>query len=88
MTSLFSPILRVFETGEGEYAYRKSHRKILIAVGALFFILSCISLFAAFRLSEPAGFFPAIFFLLAATVCEVVALLGSDRAVARIWKSK
>jgi len=33
---LFSPILNLFESGQAEYVYKKSHRVILIVMGLLF----------------------------------------------------
>lgn len=33
---LFSPILNLFESGQEEYLYKKSHRVILIIMGLLF----------------------------------------------------
>ncbi|MCG8394094.1 MAG: hypothetical protein MI745_13535 [Pseudomonadales bacterium] len=88
LRKLFSPILNPFESGEDNYAYRPSHRKILVAVGLLFLILSLGSLAMVIRASLYGGLIPVVFFLLVAVVCLVVALLGSDKAVARIWKSK
>lgn len=88
LRKLFAPILAPFESGEGEYAYRPSHRKILVAVGLLFLTLSLVSLAMVIHASLYGGLIPVVFFLLVAVVCVVVALLGSDKAVARIWKNK
>ncbi len=85
---LFFPILNYFESGEGEFRYRKSHRTILIVVGLLFLILSTISIVAAWVAAQFAAFIPIIVFLIAALVCLVVGVLGNDRAVATIWGSK
>ena len=88
MRKLFSPVLDLFESGEEQYVYRESHRKILIAAGFLFLILSFGSLYASITASEFGGILPVIVFFLAGAVCEIVGFLGSDRAVAKIWKSK
>lgn len=84
----FSPILNPFESGDDDYVYRPSHRKILIVVGALFLLLSVGGLAATVVTSLYGGLIPMVFFLVAGLVCEVVGLLGSDKAVARMWKSK
>lgn len=85
---LCCPILRIFESGEGEYRYEKSHRKILIAVGVLFLGLSIASAVLAINSSQLGGLIPFLIFFLIGFVCEVVGLLGSERAVAKIWGSK
>lgn len=85
---LFSPILDYFESGEGEFRYRKSHRTILIVVGILFLILSTISIVAALVAAQFAALIPIIVFFIAGLVCLVVGGLGNDRAVATIWGSK
>lgn len=85
---LFLPILSIFESGEGEYSYKKSHRKILLAVGALFLILSAVSATSAIISSQMGGLIPFLVFFLVGFICEVVGLLGSNRAVAKIWGSK
>ena len=77
------PILRVFESGEEAYAYQSSHRKILLVVGGLF--LPIISAVAAVYASRPGAFIPFTVFFLVGLVCEIVGLLGNDRAVAKIW---
>ena len=84
----FLPILRIFESGEGEYSYKQSHRKILLIVGVLFFVLSAVSAASAISSSQIGGLFPFLIFFLVGLVCEVVGLLGSNRAVAKIWGSK
>lgn len=38
--------------------------------------------------SEGGGIIPTVVFLGVGLVCEIVGLLGSDRAVAKIWKAK
>lgn len=88
MRKICSPLLNVFENGEGKYAYRPSHRKILIIAGLLFFILASFSLFLTLKASLLGGLLPTIFFFIVGLVCEVVGLLGNDTAVARMWKSK
>ena len=88
MRKLFLPILSIFESGEGEYSYKKSHRKILLVVGALFLILSVVSAISAISASQMGGLIPFLVFFSVGLVCEVVGLLGNDRAIAKIWGSK
>jgi len=88
MTKLFSPLLNFFEKGEEKYAYRESHRKILVVVGLLFLVLSGGSLYVVLASGEMGGLIPVVGFSLAGIVCEIVGLLGSDKAVANMWKTK
>ena len=85
LKTILSPILNVFEAGDGEYRYKGSHRTILIAVGALFLLLSFVSLTAALYTEQLGAWLPFIVFFCAGSVCEIVGFLGSDRAVAKIW---
>lgn len=88
MRNFFSPILDMFESGEGEYIYKPSQRKILLAVGVLFIFLACISFYFVIGAAQFGGLIPGLVFLTVGVVCEIVGLLGSDRAVARIWKNR
>lgn len=88
LQKVFSPILNTFENGDDDYAYRPSHRKILIVVGALFLVLSAGALAATLVAEMYGGLIPVAVFLAVGLVCEVVGALGSDKAVARMWKSK
>lgn len=54
LTRLFWPILSFFERGENPENYRPSHRKILLAVGFLFLVLSGISFFSPWWRRFPA----------------------------------
>ncbi len=88
LRKLFSPVLKPLEAGDSEYAYRPSHRKILIAMGSLFIFLSVIALVSSAYAGQWGGILPVAVFFLVGLLCEVVAFLGSDRAVAKLWKSK
>ncbi|WP_461518028.1 hypothetical protein [Porticoccus sp.] len=88
LRKLFTPVINHFESGNNEYTYQPSHRKILIALGALFLLLAFGSLYASIISTKMAGILPAIVFLLVGGVCEIVGFFGSDRAVANIWKRK
>lgn len=82
------PILRLFETGQEARGYRPSHRKILLAVGILFLFLSSFSLYLGIAAALSGAAIPVSVFSVVSLVCIVVALLGSDAAVARIWGSR
>jgi len=88
LRKLFSPILKPLESGEAGYEYRQSHRKILLVMGVLFIFLATFALIATIYSAQWGGLLPVIVFMLAGILCEVVALLGNDQAVARLWKSK
>ncbi len=84
----FSPILNTFENGTEEYAYRPSHRTILIVMGVLFGGLAGI-VFSMASGGESMGFLiPVCVFGLVSLVTLVVGLLGTERAVAKIWGNK
>ena len=88
LRKLCMPILRPLEAGDAEYVYKASHRKILLAVGALFMILVLIWAVASIYTATLDGLFPCLIFLAVSLVCMLVGYLGSDRAVAKIWGSK
>jgi hypothetical protein len=84
----FSPILENFESGTEEFVYKKSHRVILIVMGAIFAILStAVSIMAAE--ADSAGYYiPVVVFGLVSLVITVVGILGNERAVSSIWGNK
>ncbi len=88
LQKIFAPVLNLFESGEGQYIYKPSHRTVLIVLGFLFIVLASGSLYASFIASEWGGIVPILVFLLIGIVSEIVGWLGSDRAVATIWKAK
>lgn len=88
LRKLASPILNYFESGEEVFAYKESHRKILIAVGVLFLFLSSVSLFVTIKTGQYGGMIPILVFLSAGVVCGIVGFLGTDQAVARMWKTR
>lgn len=85
---IFAPILNLFEGGKEPYSYRPSHRKILLAVGALFLLLCIISLYFGGVAGGAGAYIPTLVFAVVSIVCFVVGALGSERAVAKIWGSK
>jgi hypothetical protein len=88
LQKIFSPLLSKFESGAGEYNYQRSHRLILVVVGSLFSFLTAGILAVGIN-SDGWGFlFPSIIFGGVGFSCIVIAGLGSERAVARVWSSK
>ncbi len=85
---IFSPVLKRFESGEGVYSYKPSHRKILVVVGCLFLVLSAVSGAAALATLQLGAAVPFLIFFCAGLLCLVVGAVGSDRAVANIWGNK
>lgn len=87
LRKLFGPLLRPLEKDGGEFVYKPSHRIILAAVCVLFLFLASLSLFLA-----PAGqwdyYIPVVVFGGAGIYGLIVAGLGEDIAVARLWGSK
>ncbi len=88
LRKLFAPILNYFESGEDDFSYKRSHRQILIIVGALFLTMAMFVAFFTVFAAEPGGILPTAVFFLIGAVCEIVGILGSDKAVAKIWKSR
>jgi hypothetical protein len=84
----FSPILENFESGTEEYAYKTSHRVILIVMEILFSILSTAVAFMAAEADNTGYYIPVVIFGLVSLVTLVVGLLGNERAVASIWGNK
>ncbi len=84
---LFSPLLNSLESGAEPYHYKPSHRFILVVMGVLFTSLGTAVLWFALG-KDPAYFLPVVVFGGAGLYCLIIALIGTDRAVATIWGSK
>lgn len=84
--TLFYPVLVVFESGSDAYVYKKSHRNILLVIGFLFLFLSSLVFWLA-RGQDAGYLLPVLIFGGVGVVSLVVGLLGTDRAVAKIWGS-
>jgi hypothetical protein len=88
LRQLFGFILRFFESGDEPYHYKPLNRQVLIAVGVLF---NAIWMFTAYLYAGKGGYdflLPVAVFFIVGLVCLVVGLLGTDRAVAKIWGNK
>ncbi|MGH1471849.1 MAG: hypothetical protein ACRBCS_11685 [Cellvibrionaceae bacterium] len=88
LTKLCWPILKYFEGGQEPYEYKSLNRKILIAIGSLFCALGCGLLFVATATTGYGFLIPVSVFMIVGVVCFVVGVLGSDRAVSKIWGNR
>lgn len=88
LRALFAPLLNILERGDEPFGYKPSHRRILLAVGGLFMILACVSLFFGMIAGGVGAYLPAVVFCVVSVVCMVVGAVGSDRAVAKLWGSR
>ncbi|BCN93899.1 hypothetical protein THMIRHAM_16840 [Thiomicrorhabdus immobilis] len=86
--TLFKPLLNLFEQGDDAYNYRPSHRKILAVMGVLFLIIAAVALYFGMATGVTEALLPVVLFAAIGVVCLIVAWLGSDRAVAKIWRNR
>lgn len=84
---IFSPILNVFESGDEPFAYKPSHRKILIFMGCLFSGLAT-AVFIFSPADDPGYLIPVFVFGGGGIISLLVGSIGTDRAVAKIWGSR
>ncbi|VAW67844.1 hypothetical protein MNBD_GAMMA08-85 [hydrothermal vent metagenome] len=86
LRQIFSPVLSLFESGNETYAYKKSHRTVLIIMGILFSGLATAVFFLA--QGEDIGYLiPVVVFGGAGLLSLLIGLIGNNRAVAKIWGS-
>jgi hypothetical protein len=88
LLKLFSPILNPLENADGHYEYSPSHRKVLKIMGFLFITLGVVGLYFSILANQIAGLFPVILFSVIGLICLVVAFLGSDKAVSKLWRNR
>ncbi|MCF6298308.1 MAG: hypothetical protein L3J01_00340 [Thiomicrorhabdus sp.] len=90
LLKICSPILNRFEVEEDgtEYSYSPSHRKTLVVLGVLFIGLAGVGLYFAMQLSQIAVLFSVVLFSVIGLVCLIVAGLGSNKAVAKLWRNR
>lgn len=87
LRTIFSPILNMFESGDESYNYKPSHRTILIIVGILFSGLAGL-VYGQVRGLGSTYLLPVVVFGGVAFVSLIIGLLGTDRAVAKVWNSR
>lgn len=90
LLKIFAPILNLFEdeNDHSEYSYSPSHRKILVVMGFLFLGVTGAGIFFAIQLNAMAALFPVVLFGSIGLLCLIVAGLGSDRAVSKLWRNR
>lgn len=87
LQKLFSPLLSRFEAGDQAYAYKPSHRMILLLMSAMFCSLAIAVLFVAHG-QALSYLIPVLVFGGGGLFGLVIGFLGNDRAVAKIWGSR
>lgn len=87
LRALFSPILKIFESGSDKFVYKPSHRYILIFIGCMFSAMA-IAVFWVAQGQDPGYFLPVLIFALIGIVSFIIGFLGTDRAVAKIWGTR
>ena len=85
LRSICSPILKIFETGDEQYVYKPMSRVILLVISILFGFLTAGIIFL---MNSLGAIIPLIIFGTVSLVCLIVATLGTDRAVAKIWGNR
>jgi hypothetical protein len=88
LRNLFRFVLQPLESGDAPYSYKPLNRKILLAVGVLFCVLGVVASWFAIGHGGLGYALPIVVFFGAGILCLVVGLLGTDRAVARIWGNR
>lgn len=88
LRKIFWFILSVFEKGNEPYRYKPLNRTVLLVVGSLFIALSLVTVYFSIGTAGYGFLIPVIVFFSVGFVSLIVGLLGSDRAVAKIWGSR
>jgi VIT1/CCC1 family predicted Fe2+/Mn2+ transporter len=88
LRALFSPILKGLESGTEEYHYKPMNRQILLFFSVAFGSLATLVVFSLPEDPQLGYYLPVLVFGSLSFVGFVVSLLGTDRAVAKIWGNK
>lgn len=90
LRTIFSPILKPFESGSEPYVYKPLNRKVLITIGVLFSFLIAVIVAIGIKAEANLGEYFIVFVVFGgvALVSLVVGFLGSERAVSKIWGSR
>lgn len=86
--TLISPILNPLENAEGDYNYKPSHRTILWIMGVLFLGIASVTLYFSMQIQQWGGLLPVVLFSSIGLICILVAWVGTDKAVAKIWRNR
>jgi len=90
LKKIFAPILNLVEKEEDgtHYEYSPSHRKILAVMGVLFIGVASVGLYFSLKIDQMAGLLPVVIFGTIGFLCLIVAGLGSNKAVAKLWRNR
>ncbi|WP_319379802.1 cysteine-rich outer membrane protein [Thiomicrorhabdus sp.] len=88
LRTLFAPLLNPLEHGDDDFIYKPSHRTILVIMGVIFLILASVALFFAFKVDQMAVLIPTLVFASIGCVSLIVATVGNDKAVSKIWRNR
>jgi len=88
ITKLLSPLLTRLENSDGNYAYSPSHRKILAVMGILFLGITGVTLYFSLQINQVGAALPVALFGSIGILCLLVAWVGSDKAVAKLWRNR
>ncbi len=88
LRKIFAPILNVFESGKEEFEIKPLSRKILIVISVLFSSLASVVFYLIPAGADVGYYLPTVIFGIIACVGFIVGLLGTDRAVAKIWGTR
>ena len=88
LRKIFSPILNYFEKGEEPFHYKSINRKILIFISIVFLGLAMLVLYLMPVDADFGYLLPVVVFSTIAIVGLVVGILGTDRAVSKIWGNR
>jgi hypothetical protein len=86
--TIFSPILNIFEKNNDEFIYRSLNRKIVLFISVVFSLLAFALPYFMPQLVEMGYWFVMIVFGAISLVGLIVAILGSDKAVAKLLGSR
>ncbi|MDG6778927.1 hypothetical protein QCB44_09425 [Thiomicrorhabdus sp. zzn3] len=88
LLKLAAPILNPLENAEGDFEYSPSHRKVLKVMGFMFVSLGFVGAYFSLLANQIAGLFPVLIFVAIGLLSLLVAYLGSDKAVAKLWRNR
>jgi hypothetical protein len=83
-----APLLNIFERGDAPFHHKAQNRTVLLATSGLFIFLSFVAFWVALKQGQYTYLLPPIVFGIIGLVGLLIATLGNDRAVAKIWGNK
>ncbi len=87
LRKIFSPLLNHLETGDEAYSYKPSLRWLLVFISSVFTSMGVAVFFVA-RGEDLGYLFPVLIFGGLGLMGLIVAMVGEDRAVAKIFGSR